>query len=174
MPMSRSLYDVIGVRPMATQEEIKSAYIKLVEESKDFPPTTKWGELLFKDVKYAYGILLDPEKRREYDELRNSEESSQMQQVADTPPVSESSASLSYPLWIIAAIVVVLIYSKITSPTPTVDLNKIHVGAQQSSRVEIEREQLRRERYGQAPLTDDEIGKISDKHVLREIQKGKQ
>lgn len=174
MPMNRSLYDVIGVRPMATQEEINSAYIKLMEESSDFPPTTKFGELLFKDVKFAYEILRDPEKRREYDELRNSEESRQMQQVAGTPPVFEPDASLRYALLIIVAIVVVLIYSKITSPTPTVDLYKVHIGAQQSSRLEIEREQLRRERYGQAPLTEDEIGKISDKHVLNEIRKGKE
>lgn len=174
MPMSRSLYDVIDVRPMATQEEIESAYIKLVEESSDFPPTTKLGELLFKDVKGAYEILRDPEKRREYDELRNSEESSKMQQVADTTPVSEANGYLSYVIWIIAAIVVVLIYSKITSPTPTVDFYKVHMGAQQSSRVEIEREELRRARSGEAPLSKDEMAEISDKHVLNEIRKGKQ
>ena len=39
--------------------------------------------------------------------------------------------------------------------------------------VEIEREELRRERYGEAPLTKDEIAEISDKHVLNEIRKGK-
>ena len=174
MPISRSLYDVIGVRPMATQAEIESSYIELVEESSEFPPTSKLGELLFKDVKGAYEILRDPEKRREYDELRNSEESRQMQQVTEPPPVSEPNGYLSYATWIIAAIVVVLIYSKITSPTPTVDFYKVHMGAQQSSRVEIEREELRRARYGETPLSKDEIAEISDKHVLNEIRKGKQ
>jgi uncharacterized membrane protein len=97
-----------------------------------------------------------------------------MQQVADTPPVSDANASSSYAIWVIVAIVVVLIYSKITSPTSTVDFAKVHINAQQSSREEIEREELRRARYGQAPLTDDEVAKISDEHVLREIRKGKQ
>ena len=173
MPMSRSLYDVIGVRPMATQEEIRSAYIELAEEHSD-SPGTKFGELLFEKVERAYEVLGDPEKRREYDELRNFEASHQMHQPADPPPVSETNASLSYALWIIAAIGVVLIYSKITSPTPTVDLYKVHMGAQQTSRAEIEKEELRRDRLGEAPLSKDEIGAISDRHVLKEIRKGKQ
>lgn len=174
MPMSRSLYEVIGVRPMATQEEIRRAYVEHAMEYTDNPPQTEFGELLFKKVTHAYEILGDPEKRREYDELRNSEESSQMRPVADTSQASKANASFKYAIWLIAAVLVVLVYSNITSPTPKVDLYKVHIGAQQSSRAEIEKEELRRDRLGEAPLSKDEIGTISDRHVLNEIRKGNQ
>jgi hypothetical protein len=80
----------------------------------------------------------------------------------------------SYVPWIIAAIVAVLIYAKVTSPTPSVDMYKLHINAQQSSRAEIEREELRRDRYGEAPLSKDEIADISERNVLREYRKQKQ
>lgn len=77
----------------------------------------------------------------------------------------------SYVPWIIAAVVAVLIYAKITSPSPSVDMYRLHIDAQRSGRAEIEREELRRDRYGEAPLSKDEIEEISERHVLREYRK---
>lgn len=79
-----------------------------------------------------------------------------------------------YVGWIIVAIIVILVISKISSPTPSVDLYKVHIGAQQSSREEIGREDLRRARNGEAPLSEDEIADISERNVLNEIRKQKQ
>ena len=173
--MSKSLYDVISVQPTATQEEIDTACLRLGQK---YSAAKKQGDLqsrlLFIEVERAYEILGDGEKRRKYDEeLRHSDESTLINRATDASPISKVDASSSYVLWIVAALIAVLAYSKITSPTTTVDFHKVHVDAQQSSRAEIEREELRRERYGEAPLTKDEIAEISDKHVLNEIRKGK-
>ena len=76
---------------MATQEKIRSAYIELAVEHSD-SPGTKFGEVLFEKVECASEVLGDPEKRRAYDELRNSEAPNAT--ACRYPPVSETNASL--------------------------------------------------------------------------------
>jgi DnaJ-class molecular chaperone len=61
-------YDVIGVKPDASADEIRKAYRKLAKEfHPDLNPGKPVAEARFKAVTAAYDILSDPEKRGRYD-----------------------------------------------------------------------------------------------------------
>jgi molecular chaperone DnaJ len=67
----KDYYRVLGVPETASAKEIKSAYRKL---SRQYHPDTNPGdapaEERFKEVSAAYDVVGDPEKRKEYDEVR--------------------------------------------------------------------------------------------------------
>jgi molecular chaperone DnaJ len=67
----KDYYRVLGVSDSASQKDIKSAYRKL---SRQYHPDTNEGdkaaEERFKEVSAAYDVIGDPEKRKEYDEVR--------------------------------------------------------------------------------------------------------
>ncbi len=61
-------YKVIGVKPDATDAEIKKAYRALAKElHPDINPGNAKNEERFKKVSAAYNFLRDPEKRRRFD-----------------------------------------------------------------------------------------------------------
>jgi molecular chaperone DnaJ len=61
-------YKVLGVSADATEKEITRAYRKL---AKQFHPDANPGaEDRFKEISAAYDVLGDPEKRKEYDDVR--------------------------------------------------------------------------------------------------------
>lgn len=68
----RNLYDLLGVKAGATQEEIKKAYREL---AKRYHPDRTGGdkskEARFKDISSAYEVLSDPKKRKQYDAWRS-------------------------------------------------------------------------------------------------------
>jgi molecular chaperone DnaJ len=66
----RDYYDVLGVPHTATTDEIKSAYRKLARQHHPDVNRTnpKGAEEKFKELSEAYEVLLDPEKRRRYDQ----------------------------------------------------------------------------------------------------------
>jgi molecular chaperone DnaJ len=67
----KDYYRVLGVSDTSTQKDIKGAYRKL---SRQYHPDTNAGdkaaEERFKEVSAAYDVVGDPEKRKEYDEVR--------------------------------------------------------------------------------------------------------
>ena len=66
--MAQTPYEVLGVKPDATAEEIRKAYRKLAKEfHPDLNPGKPAAEARFKAVTAANELLSDPEKRARYD-----------------------------------------------------------------------------------------------------------
>src|SRR6202789_1417428 len=63
-------YKTLGVDRKASDAEIKSAYRKLARKfHPDVNPNNKEAEAKFKQIKEAYQVVSDPEKRKKYNEL---------------------------------------------------------------------------------------------------------
>lgn len=69
--LQHDYYRVLGVDETASDAEIRSAYRKLAREAHpDANPDDPDAEARFKEISAAYGVVGDPDKRREYDEVR--------------------------------------------------------------------------------------------------------
>ena len=67
----KDYYQILGVSPDASQQEIKQAYRKLARQyHPDVNPGDESAEERFKEISEAYQVLSDPEQRRKYDEMR--------------------------------------------------------------------------------------------------------
>ena len=67
----KDYYKVLGVPASADQKEITKAYRKLARElHPDANPGDARAEERFKEVSSAYDVVGDPDKRKEYDEVR--------------------------------------------------------------------------------------------------------
>lgn len=68
----KDYYTILGVTPNSSEEEIRKSYRHLaMQYHPDRNPDDPVSEEKFKDVAEAYGVLTDPEKRREYDSCRS-------------------------------------------------------------------------------------------------------
>ncbi|HET7252725.1 MAG TPA: J domain-containing protein, partial [Xanthobacteraceae bacterium] len=66
--MSEDPYAVLGVKPEATQDEIRKAYRTLAKKlHPDLNPGDRQAEEKFKQVSAAYDLVGDAEKRGRYD-----------------------------------------------------------------------------------------------------------
>jgi molecular chaperone DnaJ len=69
---NKDFYKVLGVAKDADQAAIKKAYRKLARANHpDSKPGDKVAEERFKEVAEAYDVVGDPEKRKQYDEMRS-------------------------------------------------------------------------------------------------------
>jgi len=69
--MAKDYYQILGVPRNASDEEIKKAYRKLAMQYHPDrnPGKEKWANEKFKEINEAYGVLGDPQKRRQYDQF---------------------------------------------------------------------------------------------------------
>jgi curved DNA-binding protein len=66
----RNYYEILGVSPEATSEEIKKAFRRLaLQYHPDRNPGNKEAEEKFKDISEAYEVLHNSDKRAQYDQL---------------------------------------------------------------------------------------------------------
>ncbi len=66
----KDYYDTLGVKPGASESEIKSAYRKLARKYHPDVSKEAGAEERFKAVNEAYEVLRDKDKRAQYDQLR--------------------------------------------------------------------------------------------------------
>ena len=69
--MAKDYYEVLGVPRNSTDEQIKKAYRKLAMQYHPDrnPGKEEWANEKFKEINEAYGVLGDPQKRRQYDQF---------------------------------------------------------------------------------------------------------
>ena len=66
--LQKDYYQVLGLHRNASEDEIKRAYRKLaLQYHPDHHPDDSESEEKFKEIGEAYAVLIDPEKRKEYD-----------------------------------------------------------------------------------------------------------
>ena len=64
----KDYYEILGISRDAAVEEIKKAYRQLaLKFHPDRNPGDKEAEERFKEISEAYGVLIDPDKRKHYD-----------------------------------------------------------------------------------------------------------
>jgi curved DNA-binding protein CbpA len=67
-----NLYNILGVAPTATHEEIKKAYRSLAMRHHPDRSTHSNSEIRFNAIKTAYELLSDPKQRAEYNQSLNN------------------------------------------------------------------------------------------------------
>src|ERR1700683_4066906 len=66
--MARNPYEVRGVKPTASEADIRAAYRKLAKRHHpDLNPGNKEAEARFKEIAAAYDLLSDKDKRARFD-----------------------------------------------------------------------------------------------------------
>ncbi len=67
----KDYYQILGVEAEAAEEEIRKVYRRLaLQHHPDRNPGDPGAEERFKEIAEAYGVLVDPDKRRQYDQWR--------------------------------------------------------------------------------------------------------
>ena len=69
--MAKDYYGILGVSRNASDREIKKAYRKLAMQYHPDrnPGKEKWANEKFKEINEAYGVLGDPQERKQYDQF---------------------------------------------------------------------------------------------------------
>lgn len=128
----RNHYDILGIKPDATQDEIKQAYRLL---SKKLHPDLNDGNTffdeMFKGINEAYSVLGDVSKRKDYDKKLAGENQ------ANTSNSKKETVQLD--VYYSAAIALILIHNL---ATPSLLQRKLRVGYNQAGRIINQLERL--------------------------------
>lgn len=69
--MAKDYYNILGVKENSTHEEIKRSYRELAKKyHPDVNRGDKHAESRFKEISEAYSVLSDPQKRKQYDQMK--------------------------------------------------------------------------------------------------------
>lgn len=114
----QNYYETLKVKNTASAVEIKKSYHILASKyhPDKHPDDQKYAEDMMKEINVAHGILLNPEKRRQYDESMNSNfaekniyksesYNSPQEEGGEPPPIFESLKE--HKVLIFAAIVII-------------------------------------------------------------------
>lgn len=90
---TKNFYELLGVSPQATDEEVKKAYRAI---SKKIHPDKGGTVADFQAINEAYRILSNPQQREEYDlNLRYSQSSYSQREKTQTEPQTETQQETS-------------------------------------------------------------------------------
>ncbi|MDQ3207670.1 MAG: DnaJ domain-containing protein, partial [Gemmatimonadota bacterium] len=68
---AKDFYQVLGVPDSASQDDIKKSYRRLAKQyHPDANPDNPTAAERFKEISEAHSVLSDPEKRKQYDQMR--------------------------------------------------------------------------------------------------------
>lgn len=131
MAIEKNLYDILGVVPSATTEQIRFAYRNLARQvHPDVGSAAHNSVVTMAEINYAWSVLSDPVRRREYDNSqrvsRNVSSSSPESGIDDRerqviPPTMLQPVRFPWRGMLIAAVVgsvIVLIARGFTDPPP--------------------------------------------------------
>jgi tetratricopeptide (TPR) repeat protein len=82
----RSFYEILGVEPLASQDQIKSAFRRLARErhpDRFRGPARAQAETDFQAITEAYNVLNDPTQRARYDQTISSKTTQQLSNPRD-------------------------------------------------------------------------------------------
>jgi DnaJ-class molecular chaperone len=81
---NKNYYETLGVRPDASEEEIRKAYRRLaIRWHPDRNPGVADATQRFQEISEAYAVLIDPGKRRQYDYATHAGRTTDFQQNRD-------------------------------------------------------------------------------------------